>query len=330
MTQVLIHEASYERIRGHLAAQSIEIQPIIMKPDGSLIADGKPTAVEDIQPDVAWMNLDVFFGPSRNFSIAMLKSQTLKWAQTAAAGVDGSFFSKLAEKGIALTNSDAQAPAIADYVLGFVLEHFQRIDDFKSAQAESNWERIDFREMEGSTWLIIGYGKIGREIAKRVSGFGARVIAVRRKDVPDPLVDETGKLGDITTLLPKADVVVLSCALNDQTRDLAGPAFFDAMKDNSVLVNIGRGGLVDEDALLAALDNGKPEHAILDVFQEEPLPAESPFWSHPRVRVTAHTSAHGSRTGERGDALFIDNLARFISGKQLINEVNPADLLAEK
>jgi phosphoglycerate dehydrogenase-like enzyme len=108
---------------------------------------------------------------------------------------------------------------------------------------------------------------------------------------------------------------------------MADTAFFQAMKPGAVFVNVGRGGLVDEDALLAALDQGKPEHAILDVFRTEPLPADSRFWDHPRVTLTPHASPLGSGLSGRSDALFLDNLNRFLDGRPLLNAVTAEDVL---
>jgi phosphoglycerate dehydrogenase-like enzyme len=131
---------------------------------------------------------------------------------------------------------------------------------------------------------------------------------------------------ELPKLLPEADVVVLACALNDATRDLANDAFFRAMKPGSLLINIARGGVVVEDALLTALARKAPAVAVLDVFREEPLPATSQFWSHPQVRVSAHTSAASSGTVPRGDQLFLSNLKRYAAGEPLINEVDPNSL----
>ncbi|WP_295812931.1 NAD(P)-dependent oxidoreductase, partial [uncultured Nitratireductor sp.] len=135
-----------------------------------------------------------------------------------------------------------------------------------------------------------------------------------------------GTLADIQDFLPDADVVVLACALNEETRGMAGPRFFEAAREGSLLVNIGRGGLVDDAALIAALDSGRLSRAVLDVFHTEPLPPSDPLWAHPKITLTAHTSFNGSGVRARWDALFFDNLPRFLRGEALKNEVAPGSL----
>ena len=122
--------------------------------------------------------------------------------------------------------------------------------------------------------------------------------------------------------------MVLSPPLNPATHHLANDAFFKAMKPGSVLVNVGRGGLVDEAALLPALDRGIPAHAVLDVFETEPLPPESPFWAHPRVSLTAHCSGVTGTQNERNRLLFLDNLGRYLTGQALLNQIDPKDVMA--
>ena len=141
-----------------------------------------------------------------------------------------------------------------------------------------------------------------------------------------PLADRTLALKDLPGVLPDADVVVLAPALNDQTRGMCDEAFFKAMKPGSILINIGRGGLVDEDALRAGLDRDQPAHAVLDVFQTEPLPADSWFWDHPKVRVSAHTSNSGDGNAARGDELFLENLRRYLAKEPLLNEAHPSEV----
>jgi phosphoglycerate dehydrogenase-like enzyme len=229
-------------------------------------------------------------------------------------------------KGIRLSNSDAQAVPIAEYVVANAFAELHPIAAHRAAQAERKWKTIPFREISQTSWLIIGYGHIGEEIARRVKPFGARVAGVRRRPKPSEHADQMATLADVPSLLPQADVVVLSCALNDQTRDLADDKFFAAMKQHSILINIARGGVVVEDALLSALARNAPRVAVLDVFRQEPLPDTSPFWAHPQVRVTAHTSAAGSGTIPRGDKLFMNNLKRYAAGEPLLNEVSTNSL----
>jgi phosphoglycerate dehydrogenase-like enzyme len=196
----------------------------------------------------------------------------------------------------------------------------------RTAQKEKSWKHVPFREVSETTWLIVGFGKIGQEVAKRARAFGAKIVGIRRSASPHPLADQMGTLKDVLSFVAEADVIVLSCALNETTRDLANEAFFKATKPGSVLINIARGPVIVDEALFAALDRNAPAVAVLDVFREEPLPASSPYWTHPKVRVTAHTSAAGSGTVRRGDHLFLDNLKRYIAGERLVNEVDPKTL----
>ena len=188
------------------------------------------------------------------------------------------------------------------------------------------WKNTPYRELGHTRWLMFGFGNIGHEIAKRIKPFGVDLTVVRRNPAPDGLADRVIALPEMSALLPGADVVVLACALNDETRNLCDDAFFKAMKPGAVLINIGRGGLVDEDALKAGLDRDQPAHAVLDVFQTEPLPADSWFWDHPKVRVSAHTSNSGDGNLGRGDDLFLENLRRYLAKQPLLNEADPSEV----
>jgi phosphoglycerate dehydrogenase-like enzyme len=187
---------------------------------------------------------------------------------------------------------------------------------------------VAFREVLDSEWLIIGFGAIGQAVAQRAKGFGARVTGVRRNQDAHPLADRIAPMSALPDLLAQADVVVLCTPLTADTRHLVDARFLAAMKPASVIVNVGRGGLVDEPALLAALDAGTPEHAVLDVFETEPLPQDSPFWGHPRVTLTPHSSGITSGQWSRNETLFLDNLKLFLSGEPLLNVADPKDVLA--
>lgn len=324
---LLIFEPSYRRLEHEITRVAPHARIILMNEAAELIVNGTTVALESIRPTVAWPNLDVFvWEKRREYFRALLKVPSLQWVQSAAAGVDDAVFGRLAAKGLILTNSDSQSPAIADYVLGAVLDFFQRNDERRQLQSQARWERLDFRELGDTSWLIVGYGRIGREIARRAHAFGATITGIRRTPHPDEFTSAVVGMDRLGAQLPQADVVILASGLNEATRGMADRDFFAQMKPGSIFVNIGRGGLVDEDALLAALDGGTPARAVLDVFQTEPLPLDSPFWQHPRVRVSAHTSPHGSGNARRHDALFIDNLGRYVRGEPLRNMVKEADL----
>jgi phosphoglycerate dehydrogenase-like enzyme len=288
---------------------------------------GKKIELKDVRPEIVWLSFDTFIRRQLPafFEVA-LGSGTVKWMQSFSAGLDAPQFKSVVDKGIRLTNSDAQAIPIAEYVVANALAELHPIAAHRAAQKDKTWKHVGFREVSETTWLIVGFGHIGQEVAKRAKAFGAKIIGIRRSPSPHPLADQMGTLKGLSSFVPESDVVVLSCALNDTTRDLANEVFFRAMKPGSILVNIARGGVVVDEALLTALDRGAPAVAILDVFRQEPLPATSPYWTHPKVRVSAHTSAAGSGTVKRGDRLFLDNLKRYAAGEKLINEVDPKTL----
>ena len=331
MTRLLIYAPSYGRIEEEVKRRLPQVEPLIIDDAGIIRLDGAELSVNEARPDCAWANHEVFLSKAaRNFFVALLKAPDLKWVQSAAAGFDSPVFGDLADRGVSLSTSHGQAVGMADYVLAGVLDHFQRGPERRAAQAAHDWRREGFREVVGTTWLIVGFGAIGQGVAARAKAFGARVIGVRRDPTASPLADRIVDLGALPDELPHADVVVLSIPLNSVTRHLADKAFFAAMKRRSVFVNVGRGGLVKEEALLSALDQGVPEHAVLDVFETEPLPTQSAFWDHPRVSLTGHCSGITGGQNARNQALFLDNLARFDSGAPLINVADPKDILAAR
>ncbi len=324
--KLLLHRGALKRAEHELAALKLPLDLLIVDENGIWLG-GQKVEPKAAAPDIAWVSIDVFI--TRQMPIffeAVMSSGTTRWMQTFNAGLDLPIFKDVLAKGIRLTNSDAQAIPIAEYVVANALAELHPISAHRAAQAERKWKSIPFREISQTSWLIIGYGHIGEEIARRVKPFGARVVGVRRNPKPSEFADQIATLADVPSLLPAADVVVLSCALNDQTRDLANDKFFAAMKPGSILINIARGGVVVEDALLKGLARNTPRVAVLDVFRQEPLPETSQFWTHPQVRVTAHTSAAGSGTIGRGDKLFLNNLKRYAAGEPLLNEVSASSL----
>jgi len=329
--RLLIYETSFRRLEGAIAGLGPAIDCVLMDDKGAITLEGRPIAIEDAGIEAAWANGDVWMSPvAREFSIAILKSPGLKWLQSGAAGFDHPIFGQLVQRGVRLATSHGQAVGMADYVLWGVLDHFQHGPGRRAAQSAGEWTRARSRELDGSRWLVIGFGAIGQGVGRRARAFGAQVTGVRRNPAPHPDADLIAGDADISRLLPEADVVVLSLPLTPETRHLVDAAFLGRMKPRSVLVNVGRGGLVDEAALLAALDQGVPEHAVLDVFETEPLPKESRFWGHPRVTLTPHASGISEGWAARNDTVFLDNLGRYLAGQPLLSEADPKDVLAAK
>lgn len=324
--QVLMSAKGHARIAAELAAiDGIDI--ICLNPGGGFTRNGVAVAAEAVDPEIFWASLDLHYdGLLGDFFRACLKGTNGRWMQLFNAGLDNVAFRKLMEKGLRLTKSDAQSPAIAEYVLahGFSLLH--PIAEQAEAQAAHDWRRIEFREIASTRWLMLGYGPIGQAIAARLAPFGAKLDVIRRSPGSDPLVDRFGTDADLPAWLPGADVVVLACPLNDATRGLADAAFFAAMKPGALLINIARGEIVDDAALRAGLARQQPAHAVLDVLPVEPLPADSWHWDHPQVRMTAHCSNAGDGPPMRGALRFVDNLRRYLAGAPLINEAQRSEV----
>jgi phosphoglycerate dehydrogenase-like enzyme len=323
---LLMYDKALQRIGPRLAALGLDLEIAMFDMSGTVSRGGKRLAPEDVAVDYVWLssdiNLDGYQAGAFELALALRQAKVL---QTFNAGLDHPFYKQLSQKGTRLCNSSAQAIAISEYVMAQVLATFQPIEEQRRLQASRTWQLTRHREIAGTTWMIVGFGPIGREVAKRAKAFGARIIVIRRQPETSDIVDEAGTLADLPRLAADVDVLVLACSLNAGTRGLAGKDTFAALKPGAILVNVGRGPLVDDAAMLAALDEGRLATAILDVFHEEPLPADNPLWGHPKVRLTSHTSFGGSGVRGRWDELFLDNIARYARGEPLMNEFNPRD-----
>jgi len=308
VTRVLLTQQAAETIGPALAA--LPVTPVIL--------DGH---VDDIE--VAWGSSDLFRSreATRRFFGATTRSPTLRWVQVSGAGTDDPVFRRLLDNGVTLTTSHVTGPPIAEYVLRAVLDWFQDAEAWREAIRKRQWVDHEFREVLGSTWLVIGMGSIGWEVSLRARAFGAHVIGSRRRPAGDEPVDELISPEQVAEVLPRADVVVLALPAMPSTVGLVDEAFLGRMKPGSVLVNVARGSLVDEPALLAALDRGAPAGALLDVAATEPPPGDSPLWAHPGVVLTPHSSGLGLDRHARAAAFFVENLQRYLGGEPLRNVV---------
>ncbi|HZT66592.1 MAG TPA: D-2-hydroxyacid dehydrogenase [Acidimicrobiales bacterium] len=320
---VLLTDVAHDRFWPLVARPGVE--PLIMDRGAQLVlADGSRVERERADAEVAWGTSDLFGdgAPLRPFLGMVRRAPSLRWFQSPAAGFDEPFFADLVRRGVLVTNAHVNGIPIAEFVLRAVLDHFQAAHLWRAAESGHQWKLHDYREVAGTTWLVIGLGSIGGGVARRAAAFGARVIGCRRHPRPDDPTDRTVTLDELPEVIGEADVVILCAPATSETRGIVGEEFLRHMKPASLIVNVARGSLVDEDALLRALDRGRPAHAILDVFASEPLPADHPFWDHPAVTVTPHNAAGGTGRYRRQAELFAANLDRYLGGQDLLNDVS--------
>ena len=326
--KVAMYDKSFEHIGKRLGALGLDINVCTFSKDGHYTVDGSKVAPSEMAVDYMWLtshlNLDNFRDPGFELCLA---TKSIKVLQTFNAGLDHPFYRKLSDKGTRICNSSAQGVAIAEYSIGQVMAVLQPIELQRDLQRRKEWKLTPFREISQTRWLIVGFGPIGQEIAKRVKAFGAAVDVIRRSPQASPHADRVGATADLAPFARDADVIVLACPLNAETRGMAGTTFFGGIKQGAILVNIARGGLIDDAAMLAALDSGRLATAVLDVFHKEPLPLDNPLWAHAKVRLTSHTSFSGNGSRGRWDQLFLDALPRYLKGEPLPFEVPPRDIV---
>ncbi|MCI0777796.1 MAG: D-2-hydroxyacid dehydrogenase [Chloroflexi bacterium] len=250
----------------------------------------------------------------------------LRWFHTFSAGVDNPAFRTFIDRGVILTNAaGTTAEPIAQYVIAMMLRVVKRMDDWAQAQREKRWEQLQTGELTGKTVGIIGVGHIGGEVARLAQAFRMRVIGCRRRARKPRNVDELVSLDRLGELLGQSDFVVLALPLSAQSENLISKAELQAMKSDAWLINISRGNIVDEEALVRALERGEIGGACLDVARNEPLPEESELWTLPNVIITPHNSGWSPLNLERGTELFLENLRRFAAGRPLKNRVRAKD-----
>lgn len=323
---VAMYDKGYAHIGERLKALGLDVVVHTFDRQGQFNINGASVRPNEVAVDYMWLNSNINADGFQKgaFDLA-LACRSIKVLQTFNAGLDHPFYKQLSDKGTRICNSSAQAVAISEFVFGQTMALFQPILQQRELQAEGEWKITPYREISETHWMIVGFGPIGREIAKRAKAFGAKTTIVRRKSEPSEHADRVVTLAALDAELPTVDVIVLACPLNAETRGMAGETFFGKIKKGATLVNIARGALIDDAAMIRALDDGRLAGAILDVFHEEPLPAGNPFWAHPKIRMTSHTSFAGSGVRGRWDRLFLDNIQRYVRGEPLANEFNPRD-----
>ena len=247
----------------------------------------------------------------------------LQWIHCMWAGLESVVFPELVESPVVLTNGRGVfARSLSEFALAGMLHFAKNLSRMKSQQSRAVWEAFEIEELHSRTLGIVGYGAIGRAAAERARAFDMRILALRRhpeKCAGDPLMDQAYPPDQLNALLAASDYVLVAVPLTPETRGLIGEKAFAAMRPNTVLINVGRGPVVEEAQLVRALQEGRIRGAVLDVFDQEPLPAGHPFWSMENVLLSPHTSDHTDTWLQDATELFIENYRRFATGEPLLN-----------
>ncbi|HLI25674.1 MAG TPA: D-2-hydroxyacid dehydrogenase [Chloroflexota bacterium] len=251
----------------------------------------------------------------------------LRWIHTMSAGVDAELVPEIVDSPVLVTRTRGlHHIPVSEWVLMQILAVSKRLPEFVRAQDARRWQPLDVpASLEGRTLGIVGYGEIGQAIARRARGFGFRLVGLRRRPQPAPELDALYGPDGLERLLAEADYVVVVTPLTPATRGLIGAPQLRAMRPTAWLINVGRGPVVDEAALLQALREGWIAGAALDVFDQEPLPADHPLWGFPNVLLTPHNS--GVRPHQfRAEIVdqFVANLRRYLAGEPLQHQVDKA------
>lgn len=250
----------------------------------------------------------------------------VRWVHSLSTGVEHVLSPEIIASPVPLTNGRGvfRRP-LAEWAIGAML-YFQYDHRRLIRQQEAGvWEAFDIEELHGTTVGIVGYGEIGSTVAELAKPFGCRIVALRRKpgnSAGDPLLDRAYASSQIDEMLAGCDFVVAAAPLTPSTRGLIGSAQIAALKSSAVVINIGRGPVIDEPSLIAALETNRIRGAALDVFETEPLPAGHPFYKLRNVLLSPHSADHTPGWQDRAFQFFIDNFARFAKGEPLENVVD--------
>jgi phosphoglycerate dehydrogenase-like enzyme len=295
------------------------------------LADGPLDDVEVMLR--GWLNSDTF-------DRILARAPRLSWVHSATSGVERAITPAAMERGLVVTNARGVfSRPIAEYVLMMILAVSHRLPQLMELQRERTWQPLEGAELRDVTVGVVGLGSIGRAVASLATAFGCRVVAVRRRGeagsaasgpdedgnpLGDLVLDRVGGPETLPELLGESDFIVLAAPLTPETEEMINAETLAMVKPGAWLINVARGRLVDEGALVRALRDGALGGAILDTFRDEPLVPTSVFYDLPNVIVTPHTAWSSGRVLDRSVDLFCENLRRFATGQPLLNVVDPS------
>jgi phosphoglycerate dehydrogenase-like enzyme len=272
---------------------------------------------------------EVIFNWSGSLSLireVFVMSHAARWVHSRSAGLERTLFPELIASDVTMTNgSGVFSPSLGEFALAAILYFAKDFRRMIRNQMAGVWEQFDVLPIAGQTVGIVGYGDIGRAVAARVRALGMNVLAVKRhvsQKNSDSLVDQIYRPDHLIEMLPRCDYVVVAAPLNAETRGLIGEAEFAAMKPSVVIINVGRGPVIDERAMIKALSEHKIKGAALDVFDEEPLPTGHPFYKLENVLLCPHCADHTPDWLDNAMRFFIAQFERFRRGEPLLNVVD--------
>jgi phosphoglycerate dehydrogenase-like enzyme len=330
MTGILLSKGSFAAYREPLAAAAREagVEPhVVHLPDDP---EARLTPAECAGIEVAFFTRDMRFSNQyQSFVDTVTEAPNLKWVHFPNAGVDQHpFLPALAARKVRMTSSaGANGEPVGQTAIAGLLLLARNFPHWWAAQGRREWKPIRGdaapRDLRGQTVLVVGMGMVGATVARFCQVLGMRVIGMRRKPrTPEDPVDEMHALPALRGLLPRCDWVVLACSLNAETRRIINAETLALLPRGTRLVNVCRGSVVDEAALIEALKSGQLGGAYLDVFETEPLPAESPLWDLPNVIVSPHNAQASTGNDRRAMEIFLGNLVKWGRGERMRNEAS--------
>jgi phosphoglycerate dehydrogenase-like enzyme len=314
--RLMIHNDKAETILEPLRRRHPDVELSICTDYPSL-----PGLLEEHRPDALYT---IRFAGTPGFPRpAILASPSLRWVSVGGSGTD--HLAPWDPARLTVTNAaGVGAPTMAQYAIAAALHFNLGLPGFAAARRERRWAPTSVASLEGRTIVILGLGKTGQAVARLAKAHGMQVIGLRARPAPTPCVDRVEPVVLLGELLPEADFLVVCVPLTAETRGLMDAAAFARLKPGAVLVDVSRGGVVKQAALIEALESGRLKGAALDVFETEPLPADNPLWGMENVIITPHCSSVYEGWEQRSIEMFCDNLDRWKRGETLANIVDPA------